>query len=171
MSNISTAFRYNKSDAKLLSRFMSTDPNAQFEVFKSISSELTDHAYWFLLSTMWVNESQIAPISDWKNLFSARRANRNISIMKPNELAAFKALPNKLTLYRAQKANEVDWISYTLDKETALKFARIKDTGEVNEYKVKKYDCLALFLRRGETEIICLDKEKVKLKGNLTAKE
>lgn len=162
MQNISTAFKFNESDAKLVSRFLTTKKNQQMDYFLSIKNHLTDYAYWQMLTTMWVNESTIYSIDGWKNLFLAKRANRLVSIMKPDELALFKKLPNKLNLYRAHSGNELDGISYTLDPKTAIKFARMKKVNEIVEYKVKKHDCYALFLRREESEILCLDKDAVR---------
>ena len=145
-----------------MSQFLVTKTNQQMDYFLSIEEQLTDHAYWYLLTTMWVNESSFYPIDGWIKLFSAKRSNRLVSVMKPDELALFKKLPKKLTLYRAHSENETDWISYTLDPETAVKFAKMKNTNEIIEYKVKKHDCYSLFLRREEAEIICLDKSFVK---------
>lgn len=162
MKNISTAFKFNESDAKLMTRFITAKTNQQMDCFLDIEDQLTDYAYWYLLTTMWINESTIYPISTWKKLFSAKRANRLVSIMKPNELALYRKLPNKLILYRAHSKNETDWISYTIDLETAFKFAEMKNVDEVVEYKIKKHDCYALFLRRDESEIICLNKDLAK---------
>ncbi|PEH49583.1 hypothetical protein [Enterococcus faecium] len=164
MKNISTSFQYNELDAKLMSRVVVTASEKKMDLFQEVSSQLSDYAYWFLLSTLWVKESNFAPISTWKKLFAEKRPNRQISLMKPDELAAFKKLPNKLNLYRAHSKDESDWISYTLDLKTAIEFAERKKVDEIVEYKVKKHDCQTLFLRRGETEIICLDKTLAKKK-------
>lgn len=162
MENISTAFKFNESDAKLMTRFITAKTNQQMDCFLSIEAQLTDYAYWYLLTTMWINESTIYSIEGWKKLFSAKRSNRLVSVMKPDELTLFKQLPSKVRLYRAHSEDETDWISYTLDPETAIKFAKMKNINEIVEYKVKKHDCYALFLRREESEIICLDKSFVK---------
>lgn len=159
MQNVSTAYKYKESDAKLISRFLSIDLNHQMEYFLSVKNQLTDYSYWFLLSTMWVNDSSTALISTWKELFAAKRTNRKISIMKPDELAVFSQLPNKLKVYRAHSEKETDWLSYTLDLKTAVDFAKRKNTSEIVEYKVKKHDCLALFLKRKEAEILCMNKD------------
>ncbi|MCJ7969033.1 MAG: hypothetical protein MUW51_08755 [Lactococcus lactis] len=71
-------------------------------------------------------------------------------------------MPNKITVYRAHRQKEADWIAYTLDKNIADRFARERGTNEVTAYKVKKSDILAYFTRRGEEEIIIIDKAKVK---------
>lgn len=164
LDNISTSYKYNELDSKLISGLLSIIPEKQVEYFKSIANQLSDYAYWFLLSTLWVDNSTIASVSEWKQLFKEKRPSRQISFMKPDELAKFKALPNKLFLYRAHSKNEEDWISYTLDIKTATEFATRKNVNEIVEYKTKKSNCLALLLRREESEIICLDKKMVKKK-------
>lgn len=164
MKNISTGFKYNETDARLMSIIMTTQPERKIEVFQEMANQLSDYAYWFLLSTMWVKDSNYAPISVWKKLFNEKRMNKAISLMKPDELTALKNLPSKLTAYRAHSKDESDWISYTLDLKTAIEFAKRKQVDEIVEYKMKKHDCQALFLRRGETEIICIDKTLAKKK-------
>lgn len=160
---ISTCFKYRELDARLIYEVMSIETNLRIDFFKSIANQLSDYAYWFVLSTLWIDDSQIAPISVWKKLFSDKRANQKLSLMKPNEVKAFNALPNKLTVYRAHSKTEKDWISYTLDKKTAIEFARRKQIRNIQEYKIKKNNCIALFLRREESEIICLDKNMAKV--------
>ncbi|NBA28534.1 hypothetical protein GVK83_13155 [Enterococcus hirae] len=171
MRNISTSFKYNEEDARLISIIMTTQAEKKLQVFQEVADKLSDYAYWFLLSTMWVKSSDYAPISSWKKFFSEKRLNKAISLMKPDELTAFKNLPSKLTAYRAHSKDENDWISYTLDLKTAIEFAERKKVNEIMEYKIKKHDCLALFLRRGETEIICLDKSLAKKKRVIIVNE
>lgn len=169
MKNISPAFKYNKTDAGLIADLMLALPEKRIELFQKVADQLTDYAYWFVLSNLWVNDSRIAPIAVWKEMFSVKRASRDISLMKPDELKRLKELPNKLTVYRLHSKGETDWISYTLNIETAFAFSGIKGGGELVSYQLKKRDCLALFLRRGEAEIICLNKEWAKRKQDLSA--
>ncbi|GGD02196.1 hypothetical protein [Enterococcus wangshanyuanii] len=159
MNNVSTCFKYNETDAKLISQLMTVDSPKSLVFFQENEIYLSDYTYWFLLATMWVDDSAIASVSTWINLFSVKRANRKLSLMKPDELAMFNRLPNKLTVYRAHSKDETDWISYTLDLDTAREFATRKEVEEIVEYKIKRHDCLALFLRREEAEIICLNRK------------
>lgn len=129
--------------------------------FERMCGPLTDYTYWFFLSTCWVSYTGYSDLSLWKRLFSSGRNKRNQSIMKPSELIAFKRLPYFITIYRAHRLNEDDWIAYTLDPAIAARFACERSVSTIKEYKVRKTDILALFLRRGEKEILVLDKEKV----------
>lgn len=161
MDNLSTAYRFNKSDARIITNLITAEAEIQIDLFQKNSLQLSDYAYWYLLSTLYVNDSSIASVSTWKTLFQEKRPNRSISLMKPDELSEFKKLPNKLILYRAHSKDETDWISYTLNLETAIRFAKGKKVNEITEYRVKKNQCLALFLRREENEILCMNNESV----------
>ncbi|MEC2555116.1 hypothetical protein P9W85_28065, partial [Bacillus tropicus] len=66
-----------------------------------------------------------------------------------------------ITVYRAHRINEKDWIAYTLDPLIAARFANEREVNTIAEYKVKKRDVFALFLRRGEQEVIVLDKKNI----------
>jgi hypothetical protein len=82
--------------------------------------------------------------------------------MKPSELKEYNYLPHIVTIYRAKRKEEKQWIAYTLDLEIAKRFAKDRKVDKVTKYEVKKNDILALFLRRGEKEIIVLDEKNVK---------
>jgi hypothetical protein len=107
-----------------------------------------------------VNYSGWSDLELWKKLLSSDRLSRKKSIMKPSELTAFKKLPWKVTAYRAHRPNEIDWLSYTLNPVIAARFAREREVENVTTYKISRSAILVLFLRRGEEEIIVLDKER-----------
>jgi hypothetical protein len=90
--------------------------------------------------------------------------------MKPDELRAFDALPNFLECYRAHRPDEEDWISFTLNPETAAKMAINRGVDEITLYKINKKFCIALFLRRGEHELITMQKDKAKKIRNISIK-
>ena len=83
--------------------------------------------------------------------------------MKPSEVDVLRLLGDTLTVYRAHRSDEDDWLSYSLHPEEAAKFAHRRGVDKVSEYQVAKADVLALFLRRGEMEILVLDKTKAEL--------
>ncbi|GBF34124.1 prophage Lp2 protein 22 [Desulfocucumis palustris] len=66
-------------------------------------------------------------------------------------------------VYRAHRYEEKDWISYTLDQAIATRFARERKVNEISLYRLRRRDVIALFLRRGEQEIIMLQTERAKL--------
>ena len=73
------------------------------------------------------------------------------------------ALPEVLTLYRAHRHGETDWLSFTLSLERACMFARLRGVNSIHEYRLPKASALCLFLRRDEFEVLTLEKEKAEL--------
>lgn len=126
--------------------------------FAANCNKLSDYWYWFMLSTMWVSYSAYSDIKLWKRLFSADRPNRDTSIMKPSEKLTFDLMPDVLSVYRAHRTNEADWIAYTLSPKIAGEMAYRREVAEVYQYVAKKSDCLAYFGRRGEYEVLVIDK-------------
>lgn len=160
-NDISPNFKYNAIDAAIgtqLLRFEATPLAVQY--FASVCDRLTHYAYWFYLSTIWVSYSGWSDLRLWKHLFRSSRPKRATSIMKPSEFEEFKKLPNQIIAYRAHRPHETDWISYTLDLEIARRFARERGVSEVVQYRLRKKDVIALFLRRGEQELIMLEPSK-----------
>lgn len=130
--------------------------------FSENCSLLTDYGYWFLLSTLWVSYTGWSNLKLWKRLFKARRSGRRECLMKPKELSFYHLLPQQVLCYRAHRPDEQDWISYTLDLDVAQRFAREREVPTLCAYHILRRDILALFLRRGEYEVLCLDKKKAR---------
>lgn len=159
--DISPYFRFNYYDAKVSKKLIELEGTPQaIEYFSKVSKFLTDYSYWFLLSTLWVSYTGFSDLNLWKKLFSSDRPKQKKSIMKPSEVKQYDQLPWFIKAYRVHRLNETDWIAYTLDINTALRFAKERGVKSICEYKIKKRDVTALFERRGEDEIILLDKEK-----------
>jgi len=163
MSDISPKFRWNAYDATVAENIIRLEGTPEaINYFSGVCEKLTNYAYWFFLSTLWVNYSGHSDINLWKRLFSSNRIQRLRSIMKPSELTAYDRLPYFLTAYRAHRPWETEWISYTLNINIACRFARERGVNQVSQYAIKKRDISALFLRRAEEEILVLDKGKAR---------
>jgi len=159
--NISPAFKPNEADALILdyvTRYEGT-PFAIKEFAKSCR-HLTDYGYWFGLSTLWVSYTGFSDLNLWRQLFQSERPDRDRCIMKPDELKAFRALPNPIVAHRAHRENETDWLSFTTSMERANKFLGARPGGYIKTYSIPKEHALCYFLRRGEFEILVLDKSK-----------
>lgn len=89
--------------------------------------------------------------------------------MKPKELDYYRLLPQQVLCYRAHRTGEQDWISYTLDLDIARRFAMERGVPTLCAYQILHRDILALFLRRGEYEVLCLDRKKARLVGKIGA--
>lgn len=162
--DISPKFKWNPYDSKVASQLIKLDGTPEaIKYFAEVCEGLTDYGYWFFLSTLWVSYTGWSDINLWCRLFSSDRPGRKKSIMKPSELDVFDKLPYFITAYRAHRPDETDWIAYTLDPVIAARFARERGVNTVKEYQVKTRDVIGLFLRRGEQEIIVLDKDSVRL--------
>lgn len=160
-NDISNNFKWNVCDALVAKKLMELEETPEaIKYFSEKCDGLTNYGYWFLLSTLWVSYSGYSDLNLWKKLFTSDRQGKKKSIMKPLEVKAYDQLPWFVTAYRAHRENEEDWISYTLNKETAFRFAKERGVHSIKEYRIKKRDITALFLRRNEDEIIVIDKEK-----------
>lgn len=157
--DVSPNFKFNKLDAEIIGRVAKhwESPRA-IRMFNNVHRPLTDYGYWYLLGTLWVSYSGFSDLNLWRRLFRSPRLNRETSLMKPGEVVAWRALPDELMVYRAHRAGETDWIAYTLIPEKAGEFAVHRGGGEVVEYSVQKKDALCLFTRRGEAEVLILDR-------------
>ena len=161
MDDISSNFVFNFYDQKIAKGLIQREETPEaIKYFADNCDGLTDYAYWFFLSTCWVSYSGWYELENWKRLFSSGRPKREKSIMKPSEIKKLKQLPFEIKCYRAHREGEKDWISYTTDVNVAVKMALSRGVHEIKEYRIKKNNVLAYFTRRGESEIILLDKSK-----------
>ena len=163
MLNISKKFKHNDYDAKFCDELLKFEKTPEaMKYFMANHDGLTNYGYWFFLSTIWVSYSGWIDIEHWREAFSSSRGDRRLSIMKPDELKTFDSLPTMLTLYRAHRDGEKDFIAMTLDPATASNMAISRGVDKITEYRIHKKYCIALFLRRGEFEIITMHGDKVK---------
>jgi hypothetical protein len=126
--------------------------------FAEHCDKASDYAYWFTLSTLWVSYTGFSDLELWRALFSSERPDRKRSMLKPDEVRALNGLPSLVTAYRAHRPDETDWIAYTLKPDIAFRFARERGVDQITRYAISKRAVVALFLRRGEHEILVMDK-------------
>lgn len=161
--DISKKFCFNGYDASVARVLIALEETPEAIIyFSEVCDKLTDYAYWYFLSTLWVSYTGHSDINLWKKLFSAKRKFKAISIMKPSELEEFNKLNSNIEAYRVHRNGEEDWIAYTLSLDIAKRFAEERNVEAISKYRIKKKDIEALFLRRGEQEIILLDKSKAR---------
>lgn len=155
--DISPDFIWNAEDASIFEQLLWREgsPSA-IQFFARHQRRLTHYGYWFGLGTLWVHYTGFSDLTLWRRLFSSDRPHRETSLMKPSELVAFRALPDRMTVYRARRPGETDWINYTLDRRIAERLATARH-GPIKQYWVQRRNVLALFLRRGELEILVLN--------------
>ncbi len=96
--NISPVFRSDGYDAEAAAELIKFEgTGAAIVRFAELADGLSDYAYWFILGTLWVSYSGGSDLDLWKRLFASPRRLRKVSLMKPDEYRAFKALPAKMT--------------------------------------------------------------------------
>lgn len=157
--NISPAFQHDEVGQAMAEEIIRRKDAVRY--FSENCDDLPNYHYWLFLSTLWVDDPALADLALWKALFSSERPGRETGIMKPNELRAYNALRDQEIVYRAHREGEEDWIAYTLSLKAAKRFQQRYQSAVIRKYIVNKSDILALFLRRSESEIIVLDKNKV----------
>lgn len=155
--DVSPDFVWDAEDARIARELVAREGTPQaIRYFARHTRRLSNYGYWFLLGTLWVRYTGFSDLETWRRLFRSERPRRASSLMKPSELRELQNLADPLTLYRAHRLGENDWIAYTLDLSVAQRLARSRQ-GPICAYRVAKADVIALFLRRGEQEVLVLD--------------
>ena len=77
MEDISPNFKFNYNDAHMAKELLKIEgtPKA-IKYFSEHCDGLTNYAYWFFLSTLWVSYTGHSDINLWKKLFSSSRSQR-----------------------------------------------------------------------------------------------
>ena len=121
---------------------------------------LSQKDFSHLLSDAWVktempNSDSNFTTNEFVKLF---RVADKTALMEDSELEEYIGLSDKMTIYRGVKSgtpNNIKKLSWTLDYDKAEWFAkRFDENGLVYEATIKKENILALFNRRGESEVI-----------------
>ena len=122
--------------------------------------------YWEAVRDVWVDSetNESAPI--WRAVLEANMPDRQKYIMSAEEQEEFSALPDVIEIYRGvqggTKAEAEDFVfkgfSWSLSYKTAAFFANrfLSDGDEayVAKARVRKENIIALFMQRGEEEVV-----------------
>jgi len=161
-----------RNDRKIAKRLLALEgkPRA-IKYFARNCDNLSNYWYWFLLGTLWISYTGHSDLRLWKRLLQSPRPNRDTSLMKPDEIGYLVNSPSNFVVFRAHRTKESDWISYTRDEKVSARFAQERNVDCIRSYHVKKEDVLAYFSRRGEREIVVLDKSKTNFIKNISLKQ
>lgn len=127
-------------------------------LLEHVPSDIPPSEYWPIVSSVWTDSENIWQNVDvWMDLWAAPYHSPEL-IMDEDEMAAFNALPELITVYRGTQKGLPLGLSWTTDRERAEWFANRfgRDDPVVTEGTVNKGDVLAYFLGRGESEIVVL---------------
>jgi hypothetical protein len=141
---------------------LSTSKGQLIELFKKHQKSFTDEEYWINLRDAYIRQDfEQLNYKDLKKIFSSKR-NFKEKLMDNEEHEFLKSLPEKITIYRGGSIEELNsgyGLSWTLDKEIAIKFVNIKsaislDKMVVHELIIPKTKVVAYINSRKEEEII-----------------
>lgn len=117
--------------------------------------------YWYVLSTLWIKDSRLFPLAEWREYFTAQKSHREY-LMCQTEQVMRRMLSRDVTAYRATLPGETDYFNYTLDYDVAELFSLRKRGSVIEAYHIPVGAIIALFLRRNEYEIIVMDRERIR---------
>jgi hypothetical protein len=123
------------------------------------------HKEWFeFFGESWESSDNVfLYMQEIKTIFKAHNSLTHY-MMDQEDLQVFNDLPQTVEVFRGQCADKPTGLSWTLNKDIALKFA----SGEMDRYlrvnpvlltaKINKSDIYAIKTGRGEKEVICSPK-------------
>lgn len=151
--------RKSKKWAKMLA--ITERPHRLDMFIEHIGHRLSDAEYWEMLSGIYADtENPQQQYRTWHHaLFVERKGTDSSTFMTPEERAFFKTLPETLTIYRGVGTAHTKGLSYTLDYDRAVWFARRFPTVYKNPHvvtcQVEKRHTLGYLSGRNEEEIVC----------------
>lgn len=150
----------------------------RWDAFASIADRLDNETYWRLLASVYIDSENHHENTDTVREFLVSDRPGREAMMQEDEREAFRALPEVLTIHKGfldpreedsedYFEDDGDSFSFTLDLEIAQWFAsRFQGVRPgapvVQTLQCDKKDALALFTRRGESEIL-IDPMKVRI--------
>ena len=133
-------------------------PGTTLDIFIKYNSRLSHYGYWYMLGLLWNSfagpRNDEGRLNEWMKLFGHNRPKRNACLMKPDEATQLRNLPKKVKVYWDSKRKT--GISYRIEKATLpVEPFNPKDYEAYAE--IDRENIIALFNRRGETELIILN--------------
>ena len=132
----------------------------------------TADEYWGLVSRIWIKaEFPHERLVEWQTAWTGQctefQAFRYLAMSKEG-VECLRALPEEVPVYRGQELRHPFGISWSIDKDKAVWFAkrfqRYRNTPMcVVEGLVQKRDATALLLERGESELVIPDPSRVQV--------
>jgi len=127
----------------------------RLEGFYYIARECTHEEYWDTLGFVWMDSENIwQNIETWQELWNCERPSKSSS-MNEHERKVLASLPRELSIYRGFTEGRVEGMSWTLDRDVAVRFAqRFGGIAAVAVAHAKKDDVHAFFDERREREVV-----------------
>jgi hypothetical protein len=127
----------------------------RLEGFYYIMGECTHEEYWDTLGFVWMDSENIwQNIETWQELWNCERPSKSSS-MNEREHEVLASLPHELSIYRGFTEGRVEGMSWTLDRDVAVRIAqRFGGTAAVAVARARKDDIHAFFDERQEREVV-----------------
>lgn len=151
--------RIREADTPFKIALMITKPY-QFAFLKYAAPVLSEQDLAHFLTHAWIctEEPNMDPNLSKRQLLSMFRSIDPQKLMDADEYAVFCELDEVVTVYRgvtSYNEENIRALSWTLDRKTAEWFAgRFGESGTVYEAQISKAHIHAVFLNRGESEVI-----------------
>lgn len=126
------------------------------QVFDELCHRMSDAEYWRLAGAVYVDQDDRSPHEEtWLARFRENRTHREL-LMEAQEWQDLAALPDKVVIYRAGERWGLSWTTYL---EKAEWYAnRFGLELPVWRSSVRKQNIFAYFTRRGESEVVLLER-------------
>lgn len=133
------------------------NPDKAKEIFFKKAKLLSNPHYWEILRTVWVAAGRTDNANEFMPFFRSSRPCKGW-FMTPEDSQTLEEMDWPITVYRAYDEEPDPGISWTTDKEWCKDYARVAGR-KIKQRTVERSQVFAYISRRGESEIIILDRE------------
>lgn len=133
------------------------NPDKAKEIFFKKAKLLSNPHYWEILRTVWVAAGRTDNANEFLPFFRSSRPCKGW-FMTPEDSQTLEEMDWPITVYRAYDEEPDPGISWTTDKEWCEDYARVAGR-KIKQRTVERSQVFAYISRRGESEIIILDRE------------
>ncbi len=133
------------------------NPDKMKEIFFKKAHLLSNPHYWEFLRSVWVAAGRTDNTNEFMPFFKSSRPCKGW-FMTPEDSQTLEEMDWPITVYRAYDEEPDPGISWTTDKEWCEDYARVAGR-KIKQRTVERSQVFAYISRRGESEIIILDRE------------
>lgn len=133
------------------------NPEKAKDIFFKKAKLLSNPHYWEILRTVWVAAGRTDNANEFMPFFRSSRPCKGW-FMTPEDSQTLEEMDWPITVYRAYDEEPDPGISWTTDKEWCEDYARVAGR-KIKQRTVERSQVFAYISRRGESEIIILDRE------------
>ena len=133
------------------------NPEKAKDIFFKKAKLLSNPHYWEILRTVWVAAGRTDNANEFMPFFRSSRPCKGW-FMTPEDSQTLEEMDWPIPVYRAYDEEPDPGISWTTDKEWCEDYARVAGR-KIKQRTVERSQVFAYISRRGESEIIILDRE------------